>query len=59
MLNNLDKAVSGKIKDRKLNDLDFIERIIRKQDEEIDDSPIQKRAEAHKFVTNGDNFWEI
>lgn len=62
MLNNLDKPVSSKIttqNDKMSDDLDNIERITRKQDEEIDDSPIQKRNKGRKFIINDDDFWEI
>lgn len=39
------------------DDLDIIERITRKQDEEIiDDSPLQKRSKARKVL---DDYWQI
>jgi len=59
VLNNLDKPVSSKIttqNDKMSDDLDNIERITRKQDEEIDDSPIQKRTKGRKFIINDDDF---
>ena len=42
--------------DKMSDDLDNIERITRKQDEEIDDSPIQKRNKGRKFIINDDDF---